>query len=203
MSTPTSVFIVSAPSGAGKTSLIRALTQSADNIMAAVSHTTRAPRPGERDGHDYHFVSRETFEEMIGEHAFIEFALVFDHLYGTSLDAVNTQREAGNHVLLEIDWQGARQIRERIPDAKSVFIMPPSLKALETRLRERRQDSDGIIARRMRDARNEMSHFSEYDFVIVNEVFSQALSDLTGLVSAESAEFQSPSAETLEKILAE
>ena len=203
LSTSSRVFIVSAPSGAGKTSLIRALTQSSSRIVAAVSHTTRARRPGESDGKDYHFVTRNMFEEMIGQHAFLEFALVFDNLYGTSLESVNSQRANGNHVLLEIDWQGAGQIRKRIPDAVSIFIMPPSLKSLEIRLRERRQDSDEVIQRRMREARSEMAHYPEYDYVIVNENFVDALSKLTQIVNGHTDEYIEPENAVLEKILGE
>ena len=179
------VFILSAPSGAGKTSLARALLQSRDDLELAVSHTTRPMRPGEREGVDYFFVDRDRFEKMVGENRFIEYARVFDNYYGTSVDAVESVLGRGKSVLLDIDWQGARVVRERFPLACSIFVLPPSLEELERRLRSRGQDSDEVIARRMRDARSEMSHQHEYTYRIVNDDFDRALAELNALINAE------------------
>lgn len=177
MSTP-GVMIVSAPSGAGKTSLTQALVSSRSDIGITVSHTTRAQRPGEIDGVHYHFVDLSTFEQMINDHQFVEYATVFGNYYGTSIKAINDQLEQGKHAILEIDWQGARKVREKFPDALSVFVMPPSLAVLEQRLRDRGQDSEQVIARRMQEAQNEISHKDEYDRVVVNLEFDTALTDL-------------------------
>lgn len=181
------LYIVSAPSGAGKTSLVRALLERIDGIQVSVSHTTRAMRPGEVDGHNYHFVDVATFEGMIERGDFFEHARVFDNHYGTSRPAVQALIKAGTDVILEIDWQGARQVREQMPEAVSVFVLPPSRAALHERLAARGTDDDAVIARRMRDAVSEMSHFDEYQYVIVNDDFDAALAQLTGLVLAERA----------------
>lgn len=179
------LLILSAPSGAGKTSLYRALLGRMDGVVASVSHTTRPPRPGETDGVDYHFVDPDEFERLVAAGAFLEHARVFDRAYGTSKEAVERQRAAGNDVVLEIDWQGARQIRERVPDAVSVFVLPPSRAALRERLEGRGQDDAEVIERRMREAEAEISHYAEYDYVIVNDDFEDAIASLTGVVRAE------------------
>ncbi len=178
------ILILSAPSGAGKTSLARALVESRDDAGMTVSHTTRDCRPGEVDGRDYHFVDRARFREMVEGGLFVEHALVFGNDYGTSLAAIQAELDAGRHAILDIDWQGARLVRAAWPAAYSVFIMPPSREALEKRLRDRGQDSDAVIARRMRDADSEMSHKDEYDRIIVNEDFEHALAQLGAVLDA-------------------
>ncbi len=179
------LYIVSAPSGAGKTSLLTVLLENADDIGVSVSHTTRAMRPGEQDGVHYHFVNENTFKQMIAQADFLEHARVFDHYYGTSQTAVMTQLASGQDVILEIDWQGARQIRERFADAVSIFILPPSKAALRERLTERDQDDGAVIARRMRDAEAEMSHYDEFDYVVVNDDFDTAVADLRTIISSQ------------------
>jgi len=179
------LFVVSAPSGAGKTSLLRALIPTDDRLRLSVSHTTRPPRPGEQDGVHYHFVERARFEAMVGEGAFLEHAQVFDNLYGTAERSVRDQLAAGHDVVLEIDWQGARQVRARFAEAVTVFIAPPSVAALRERLSGRGQDGPEVIERRMRDARSELSHYGEYDYLVVNDLFEQALTDLRAIVAAE------------------
>ena len=184
MTTPSgTLYIFSAPSGAGKTSLVTELVKQTPQLVVSVSHTTRAVRPGEQNGVHYHFVNIPDFERMVSENAFLEHAKVFDNYYGTSQVAIEQQLASGQDVILEIDWQGARQVRARMADAVSVFILPPSRSALEQRLRGRGQDSDDIIARRMRDAISEMSHYDEYDFVVVNDDFEQALAVLSAIVT--------------------
>ncbi|WP_116963265.1 guanylate kinase [Fastidiosibacter lacustris] len=179
MSQQGKVYIVSAPSGAGKTSLLKAFIKNQTNLGICVSHTTRKPRPLEINGVHYHFVSKDVFEQMIKEGAFIEYAQVFDHYYGTSKNAISVLTEKGLDVILEIDWQGATQARENFKsNCVSIFILPPSLSALYERLKKRGQDSDEIIQRRMQDAKNEVSHANEYDYVIVNDDFDEALKDL-------------------------
>ncbi len=178
------LFIFSAPSGAGKTSLVTSLLSCTQHIGVSVSHTTRAPRPGEVDGKNYHFVNKEEFIRMAGEGAFLEHAQVFDNYYGTSQSWVESELEAGRDVILEIDWQGAQQVRRIIQDTVNVFIAPPSIQALRERLRNRKQDDDEIIERRMRDARNEMSHFVEYDYLIINDDFENTLQELRSIVIA-------------------
>lgn len=179
------LFIVSAPSGAGKTSLLKALLETEPRLRVSVSHTTREMRPGEVNGVDYHFVGPETFAQMIGEGAFLEHAQVFDNFYGTSEQAVRDMLATGRDVVLEIDWQGARQVRRRFPGAVSIFILPPTQEALRQRLKGRGQDSDEIIERRMRDARSEMEHYPEYDYIIINDLFDQALVELQAVVTAQ------------------
>lgn len=178
------LYIISAPSGAGKSSLLKALLQADPQLGLSVSHTTRALRPGEQNGVDYHFVDVASFQKLIGQQAFLEHARVFDNWYGTAEAALRGQLEQ-HDVVLEIDWQGARQVRERFPDALSVFIAPPSIAALRERLSSRGQDSDAIIARRMRDAQSELSHYAEYDYLIINDIFEQALQDLEHIVAAQ------------------
>ncbi len=185
MSQQGTLFIVSAPSGAGKTSLLKALIPTDENLVLSVSHTTRAMRPGEQDGVHYHFVDKDEFLRLVGEGAFLEHAQVFDNYYGTAEAAVREQLASGQDVVLEIDWQGARQVRERFPEAVSVFIAPPSIEALRERLGGRGTDSDEVIERRMRDARNELSHYAEYDYLVINDDFDRALADLGHIVGAE------------------
>jgi guanylate kinase len=179
------LFIVSAPSGAGKTSLLRELVPSDDQLVMSVSHATRAMRPGEEDGVHYHFVALERFEQLVGEGAFLEHAQVFDNYYGTAEDGVRNQLAQGLDVILEIDWQGARQVRSRFAGSVSVFIAPPSIDALRSRLTGRGQDDESVIERRMRDARAELSHFSEYDYLVINDDFGTALTELRAIVTAE------------------
>ena len=176
------LFVVSAPSGAGKTSLVRELIESLDGIRVSVSHTTRAQRRGEVDGVNYHFVEIAEFEAMIARGEFFEHAQVFDNFYGTSRPAVEALLKAGQDVILEIDWQGARQVREQLPDAVSIFILPPSRDELERRLASRGTDAHATIARRMRDAVNEISHYDEYDYLVINDDFTTALRELQALV---------------------
>ncbi|WP_199244071.1 guanylate kinase [Bacterioplanes sanyensis] len=178
------LYVFSAPSGAGKTSLVKALLDSTGYIGVSVSHTTRAARPGEVDGQDYHFVDKAEFERLIGEGAFLEHAQVFDNYYGTSQRWVESELAAGRDVILEIDWQGAQQVRRLMPDTVSVFIAPPSIEALRERLGQRGQDDDATIERRMRDARSEMSHYAEYDYLIVNDDFNNAVEELRAIVIA-------------------
>jgi len=179
------LFIVSAPSGAGKTSLLRELVPADEHLTMSVSHATRPMRPGEEDGRHYHFVSVERFEQLVGEGAFLEHARVFDNYYGTSEAAVREPLSTGRDVVLEIDWQGARQVRRRFPEAVSIFIAPPSIDALRERLSGRGQDSEETVERRMADARSELSHYSEYDFLVINDRFDVALGELRAIVTAE------------------
>jgi guanylate kinase len=179
------LYVVSAPSGGGKTSLVNALLEQDDRVALSISHTTRPPRPGERDGVHYYFVDEVAFETLVKQGAFLEHARVFDHRYGTGREAVETQLARGCDVLLDIDWQGARQVRASFPEARSIFILPPSMDELRQRLIDRGQDSEAVIARRMRDARSEISHADEFDFLIVNEDFSDALSSLRSIIRGE------------------
>ncbi len=179
------LFVISAPSGAGKTSLVSALIDRVDGLGVCVSHTTRPRRSKETDAINYHFVSTETFEEMIRNDAFLEHADVFGNYYGTALATVEQARRQGQDLILEIDWQGAAQVRRLIGDAISVFILPPSRAALEERLRGRGQDAPDIIERRLSQAVEEMSHHGDFDYLVVNDVFDTALDDLTAIVRAE------------------
>ena len=177
------LFIIAAPSGGGKTSLIRGLLELDAKLALSVSHTTRPARPGERDVQHYHFVSVAAFEQMVTNNEFVEHAQVFDHFYGTSHAAIDAKLARGLDVLLDIDWQGARQVRDGFPDCCSIFIIPPSLEALRRRLTKRGQDSARIIDRRMRDAQAEISHWAEFDHVLVNDVFDKALEELHGIIN--------------------
>ncbi|MBI3561002.1 MAG: guanylate kinase [Gammaproteobacteria bacterium] len=177
------LYIFSAPSGAGKTSLVKALLEQLPHLAVSVSHTTRPMRPGEQDGVNYHFVSVPDFEKMVTAQAFVEHAKVFDNYYGTSKAALEQQLAAGIDVILEIDWQGARQIRHWQPQALGVFILPPSRQALLQRLTDRKTDSAEVIARRMRAAVDEIRHFDEYDYVVVNDEFSLALAQLCCIIT--------------------
>ena len=168
---PARLIILSAPSGAGKTSLARALAESTANVGVSVSHTTRPAREDERDGKDYFFVSRAVFEQMICAGEFLEHAHVFDHLYGTARTPVEAALAAGQSIVLDIDWQGARKVRAVMPEALSVFILPPSLNDLEQRLLDRGQDTSEVIRRRMQDAVSEIDHYLEFDYVLVNQDF--------------------------------
>lgn len=179
-----SLFIVAAPSGAGKTSLVNALVEQQSKIRLSVSHTTRPAREGEIDGQDYFFVNQDRFAQMRDAGAFLESATVFDNSYGTSSENVLAQLQQGIDVILEIDWQGAEQVRRNFPESTSIFILPPSKATLEQRLRGRGQDNDEVIDRRMRDAKNEMSHYIEFDYLIVNDQFDVALTDLAAIVVA-------------------
>ena len=178
------LYIISAPSGAGKTSLVRELLAREPGLTLSVSHTTRPLRPGEEQGVHYHFVSPEQFQAMIAAGAFLEYARVFDNFYGTSKAAVVQQLHDGQDVIVEIDWQGARQLLQLFPAAVTIFILPPSRKVLERRLRARGQDSEAVIARRLQEAREDISHYTEYDYLLVNDDFRQAVADLQSIVQA-------------------
>ncbi|UTA47988.1 guanylate kinase [Simiduia sp. 21SJ11W-1] len=182
MHTRGNLFTVSAPSGAGKTSLVKALVESLNDIRVSVSHTTRAMRPGEVDGVNYHFISQDTFKTMLAEAAFLEHAQVFTNYYGTSKHWVEEQLAAGTDVILEIDWQGAAQVRRLIPDTIGLFILPPSREALHQRLTGRGQDSAEVIDARMKEAINEMTHYVEADYLIINDDFDAALAEFKALV---------------------
>jgi guanylate kinase len=179
------LFIVSAPSGAGKTSLVAALVAADRYVRKSISYTTREPRPGEADGREYNFVSATDFERMLEHGDFLESAQVHGNRYGTSQRWVVEQTAQGHDILLEIDWQGAAQVRRLKPEAISIFILPPSLEALEARLRKRAQDSAEAITRRLANAREEIAHFIEFDYVIINEDFNRAAQDLISIVQAE------------------
>ncbi|MBD1558514.1 guanylate kinase [Vibrio sp. S9_S30] len=181
------LYIVSAPSGAGKSSLISALLEKNPTyaMKVSISHTTRGMRPGEEDGTHYHFVSKDKFEELIRQESFLEYAEVFGNYYGTSRPWIEENLDKGIDVFLDIDWQGARQIREQMPLAKSIFILPPSKEELERRLNARGQDSEAVIAKRMNEAQSEISHYNEYDYVIVNDDFDTAVLDFKSILRAE------------------
>lgn len=178
------LFIVAAPSGAGKSSIVNACLARDANIALSISFTSRAPRPGERHAQHYHFVGADEFQRMIDAGDFFEWANVHGDLKGTARQSVEPQLAAGRDVLLEIDWQGAQQVRAKVPDAVGVFILPPSREALEERMRKRGQDSEDVIARRLAAARHEMSHFGEFDYVIVNEVFDTAVDEMCAIFTA-------------------
>ena len=178
------LYIVAAPSGAGKTSLVKSLVETTPGIAVAISHTTRPPRPGERDGEHYHFIPLAVFEAMVAEGAFLEHAQVFGNRYGTSRAAVLSQLQAELDVILEIDWQGARQVRALMPDSSSIFILPPSREALRQRLAGRGQDSLEVIERRMAASLNELSHYAEFDYLVINDDFAAALETLRAIVIA-------------------
>lgn len=178
------LFIVSAPSGAGKTSLVTALLASSREIDLSISYTSRPPRPGETNGKDYHFVSRETFLAMSKNGDFLESAEVYGNLYGTSQSWIATEIASGRDILLEIDWQGAAQVRRKFPGCIGIFILPPSLHALETRLKGRAQDSAEVIARRISSAQEDVAHVTEFDYVIINDKLDEALQQLNAIVVA-------------------
>ena len=179
------LFIVSAPSGAGKTSLLAKLLEQTETLCLSISHTTRPIRPGELDGVNYHFTDRTRFIRMVEQGRFLEHAEVFGNFYGTSADWVTTTLRSGKDVILEIDWQGAQQIRRLVPETISIFILPPSLPVLAERLRGRGQDGEDVIARRLAGARDEISHYGEYDYLVVNDDFDRALADMAAIFRAE------------------
>ena len=176
------LYIISAASGAGKTTLVSAVLEQFDDLEVSVSHTTRAPREGEVDGVNYHFVDKQTFEAMVEDSEFIEYATVFGNMYGTSRQHIQEQLLKGKDVILEIDWQGARQIRRLMPDCKSVYIVPPSTEALRERLTSRGKDDEEIIVRRMQEAISEMSHYVEFDYLIINDDFDEARDNLAAII---------------------
>jgi guanylate kinase len=184
MLTSGTLYIISAPSGAGKSSLVKALTDSESQIRVSVSHTTRAMRPGEIDGVHYHFVDHGQFTSMLERSEFLEHAQVFDNYYGTSQSWLEKTLGEGYDLILEIDWQGAQQVRKLMPQAKSIFILPPTQEALQHRLNQRGQDSAEVIERRMREAVSEMSHYVEFDYLVINDDFAHALSDLKAIFQA-------------------
>ena len=178
------LYIISAPSGAGKTSLVKQLVADLTGLTVSVSHTTRQMRSGEIHGQDYYFVSVAEFQAMLEKQAFLEHAQVFDNFYGTAQQTVEDKLKQGLDVILEIDWQGAEQIKQLLPDSLSIFILPPSTDVLLQRLRNRGQDDEPIIARRMRDAVTEMRHYDEFDYLVVNDVFAAALTELKSIIIA-------------------
>ena len=176
------LFIIAAPSGCGKTSLVEALIKKTKNLCVSVSHTTRPPRPDEVNGINYYFVSINEFEKMIKNNAFVEHATVFDNHYGSSTKLIREKLDKGVDVILEIDWQGARQVKENMPNSVSIFILPPSKEALLGRLQQRAQDNDATINKRMSDAQNQMQHFNEFDYLVINDDFNSALNDLNLII---------------------
>jgi len=176
------LFIIAAPSGCGKTSLVEALIKKTKNLCVSVSHTTRPPRPDEVNGINYYFVSINEFEEMIKNNAFVEHATVFDNHYGSSTKLIREKLDEGVDVILEIDWQGSRQVKENMPNATSIFILPPSNEALLGRLQQRAQDDEITINKRMSDAQNQMQHFNEFDYLVINDDFNSALNDLNLII---------------------
>lgn len=188
-----SLFVVAAASGTGKTSLVKALVESMPGLGVSVSHTTRPMRPGELEGVNYHFIAREEFVRMIGEGAFLEHAEVFGNLYGTSKQWVLDQLQQDRDVILEIDWQGAAQIRRLLPESVGIFILPPSLETLQSRLTGRGQDSAEVIAHRLREAQGDISHYAEFDYLVVNDDFDAALGDLQAVVRASRLSYRSQS----------
>ncbi len=180
------LFTISAPSGAGKTSLIKALlSKKPDSMVVSVSHSTRAKRPGEADGADYHFVEVEQFQSMVKQGEFLEYAQVFDNHYGTARASVENLLESGRHVILELDWQGARQVKQKMPETVCIYILPPSREALEQRLTDRATDDRSTIDRRMMDADREMSHYNDAEYLVINEDFDQALYDLECIIHSQ------------------
>ncbi len=182
---PGHLYVIAAPSGAGKTSLVRALLTNHPQLRFSISYTTRKQRPTEQHGRDYFFVDRDTFERMVANGEFLEHAKVFDNYYGTARAQVESQLTQGHNVILEIDWQGARQIRAALPACRSIFILPPSRTELERRLRGRGTDSEEVIQRRLRDAVGDMSHWNEFDYVVVNDDFERAQSELAAVVDGQ------------------
>jgi guanylate kinase len=180
------LFVIAAPSGAGKTSLVKALLERVPELHVSISHTTRNKRPTELAGREYYFISIPEFEHLVQQDEFLEHARVFDNYYGTARKPVETQLAKGNDVVLEIDWQGAQGVRRVLPECKTIFILPPSRKALEERLRNRATDSNDVIERRLRDAVGDMTHWQEFDYVVVNDSFEHAIADLMQIVSGNS-----------------
>ena len=199
------LIVIAAPSGAGKTTLVRALLEAMPNVRFSISYTTRKPRPTERNGIDYHFVDEATFARMAEAGEFLEHAQVFDYHYGTSKAAVDELRAAGYTVLLEIDWQGARQVRQAAHDARTIFIVPPSVAELERRLRGRGTESVPVIRCRLRDSLSDLAHWPEFDFVIVNDRVETAVAELLAIVQGHGAPYRSnspPLVARIERILA-
>ncbi len=196
------LFVIAAPSGAGKTSLVKEVLQRDPQLRVSISHTTRAMRPTEQQGRDYHFVTVPEFEALVARNEFLEHARVFDNYYGTGRSQVEALRAAGHDVILEIDWQGAQQVRKAQADCRSVFILPPSRQALEQRLRSRRTDSAEVIARRLRDAVTDMKHHDEFDYVIVNDDFDAAANELLAVLRGHGEGLRANRAE-LQPLLAE
>ncbi len=178
------LFIITAASGTGKTSLVKELLATTDNLTVSVSHTTRAPRPGESDGVHYHFTTVDAFKQMIDESAFLEYAQVFDNFYGTTHQAVERLLHDGVDVILEIDWQGALQVKEKFSDAVMIFILPPSRDALRSRLSGRGQDSDEVIEKRLAGSLTEMRQYDKFDYVVINDDFAEALADLQTIIKS-------------------
>ena len=176
------LFVISAPSGAGKTSLVRALCEKLPDLRVSTSHTTRPMRPNEQEGREYYFVSNPEFDRLVAQGAFLEHARVFDNQYGTSKHQLEDKLAAGHDVILEIDWQGARQVRAALPGCRTIFILPPSREALRQRLNDRRTDSQAVIERRLADAVSDMSHHAEFDFVVVNDDFHRAVGELADII---------------------
>lgn len=201
MHTQGTLYIVSAPSGAGKTSMVKELLERDPKVMVSVSHTTREPRWGEENGVAYNFVSLEEFDDLIGRGAFLEYAEVFTNKYGTSQLWVEDQLHQGRDVILEIDWQGAQQVRRLVPDCRSIFILPPSREELERRLHGRGTDSSEVIAKRMAQAISEMSHYGEYDYLVINDDFQTAVQELHAIFLAHRLQ-QSAQARNHEHLLA-
>jgi guanylate kinase len=184
------LYVISAASGAGKTSLVSAVLRQVSDIEVSVSHTTRAPRQGEVDGVNYHFVDKEKFVAMVEAGDFFESAAVFGNMYGSSRQHIQQQLLNGKDVILEIDWQGARQIRQLVSDCKSIYILPPSVAALRERLTSRGQDDEDVINKRMRDAISEMSHYAEFDYLVINDDFEEARDNLIAIIMAERMLFE-------------
>jgi guanylate kinase len=182
------LFVIAAPSGAGKTTLVKALLKEESRLSLSISHTTRMRRSTEQDGREYHFVKKEQFEALAARGEFLEHARVFDNLYGTSRAFVAARLDAGQDVLLEIDWQGARQVRRALPECVSIFILPPSRRALAERLARRATDTAEVIARRLADAAADMSHYAEFDYVVVNDDFDRALADLRRIIAGDATD---------------
>jgi guanylate kinase len=182
---PGQLFVISAPSGAGKTSLVKALRERLPDLAVSTSHTTRPPRPNEQNGREYYFVSNEEFNALVSDGAFLEHARVFDNQYGTSQHQLSEKLARGANVILEIDWQGARQVRRALPGCKTIFILPPSRQALRERLTARQTDSPAVIERRLADAVSDMSHCHEFDFIVVNDQFATAVEELVAIVTGQ------------------
>ena len=193
--------MIAAPSGAGKTTLVRALLERAPGVRFSISYTTRKPRPGERHGADYFFVDESEFERMVARGEFLEHARVFDHWYGTSKAHVEQLRAAGHPVLLEIDWQGAEQVRRLVPDARTIFIVPPDVAELERRLRGRGTDSEAVIQRRLRDSLGDLTHWKEFDYIVVNDVLETAADEFAAIVAGKGGASERGRPEVRERVL--
>jgi guanylate kinase len=195
------LFVIAAPSGAGKTTLVRALLKRVPEVRFSISYTTRPARPGERDGADYSFVAVAEFERMIRSGEFLEHARVFDHWYGTSKSHVERLRAAGHPVLLEIDWQGAQQVRRAVPDAQTIFIVPPNVAELERRLRGRGTDSEAVIQRRLKDSLGDLAHWKEFDYIVVNDDLEAAAGEFAAIVAGKGSASKRDRPEVRERVL--